>query len=50
MKKKISAFEFAIMQVADAEEAKKHEPFTKEEENKMREDKLINQAKRMRIK
>lgn len=49
-KKKISAFEFAIMEVADSEGAKNYEPFTKEEETQMRVDKLMNQAKRMQIK
>lgn len=48
--KKISAFEFAIMKIADPEEAKKHQSYTREEENKIRVDKLMNQSKRMYIK
>lgn len=50
MKKKISAFEFAIMQVADPEKAKEYEPFTAGEETQIRIDKLRNQASKMQVK
>lgn len=46
---KISAFEFAIMEIADPKEAKKYKPFTRDEELQMRKDKLRKQAKRMKI-
>lgn len=49
-KKKISAFEFAIMEVADPDKAKECEPLTKEEEDKIRYDKIMSVAKRMKIK
>jgi hypothetical protein len=49
-KEKISAFEFAIMEIADPEEAKKYKPLTKQEENEIRVDNLINQAKKLRVK
>lgn len=49
-KRKISAFEFAIMQAAHPKESDKYEPFTRAEENQMRLDKLMNQAKEMRVK
>ena len=50
MKKKISAFEFAIMQVADPEKAKDYEALTKEEENEIRIAKLRSQAQKMQVK
>jgi hypothetical protein len=49
MKKKISAFEYAIMQIADPEAAKDHQPFTKEEEEKQRIEKLRGQAASMKV-
>jgi hypothetical protein len=48
-KKKISAFEFAIMQAATPEKAKEYEAFTKVEELKMREDSLRKQAGKLKI-
>ena len=50
MKKKVSAFEFAIMNAADPEYAKYFEPRTREEELQLREANLKEQAKRIRIK
>jgi len=48
-KKKISAFEFAIMALADPEEAKKYEPFTRKEELQQRETMLREQAKLLKV-
>ncbi len=48
-KKKISGFEFAIMEVADPEEAKNNEPFTKEEEINLRKESLLKTAKDLKI-
>lgn len=45
--KKISRFEFAIMQVADPIEAEKHQPYTEAEELEIRSNKLLNDAKKI---
>lgn len=50
MKKKISAFEYAIMQTITPEETKNYEALSREEEMESRENKLINQAKKLKIK
>lgn len=49
-KKKISAFEFAIMEIADPELAKKHRPETREEETDRRKEKLKAMAQRLMVK
>lgn len=46
---KISVFEHAILSIADPEKAKEFIPYTKDEENKMREEKLRAQMKRFKI-
>lgn len=48
-KKKISAFEYVIMQAADPDKAKEYEPKTREEELKERIDKLKDTAKKLKI-
>lgn len=50
VKEKVSAFEFAIMQVADPRGSKKYDPITKEEETEARKQKLINDASKLKVK
>jgi hypothetical protein len=47
--RKLSAFEFAIMEVADPEQAKDLQPYTPEEELEMRIQKLKDQASGLAI-
>lgn len=49
-KKKISAFEFVIMQIADKDEAEKYTPFTKEEETQQRVNHIKSQMSKIKIK
>ena len=50
MKKKVSAFEYAISEaVGDTEFMKTHEPRTREEETQHRLNDILNQAKKLRI-
>lgn len=49
-KKVISQFEFAIMEVADPEEAKKHRPRTDEEELELRKENLEKVIRQIKIK
>ncbi len=46
--KKVSRFEFAIMQIADPEGAKNAEPYTEAEEFKMRQDNVNKQLSRFK--
>lgn len=46
---KISAFEFAIMQVSDPEGAKDYEPYTRDEELEQRRENLKRQASQIVI-
>ncbi len=50
MKKKISRFEFAIMQTIVPDEAEEFEPRTEREELNMRQKKLLEQTKNLHIK
>lgn len=50
MKTKISAFEFAIREVAEPQTLHQFEARTEKEELELRRQKLLNQAKRMKIK
>jgi hypothetical protein len=49
-KKKVSRFEYAIMQYADPEEAKKLEPRTEEEEVEIRKENIRRQLRRIKFK
>ena len=49
-KTKISAFEFAIMQIADPEEVKKYRPLTEKEQNQIRVDKITDFVKKIKTK
>lgn len=49
-KKKISAFEFAIMKIADTERAATYRPYTREEENKQRHDHIMATVSQIKIK
>lgn len=50
MKKKLSRFEFAILQSIQPEKAKDFEPYTEQEENQQRADKIKNAFSRLRVK
>lgn len=49
-KKKVSRFEYAIMQVADPEGAKEYQPYTVDEENKEREDRIRDTVAKIKTK
>lgn len=49
MKKKISQFEFAIMQIASPKDAENHEPYTDSEELNIRRNKIRKQMDRFKI-
>lgn len=49
-KKKVSAFEYVIMQAAKHPEIDQYEPYTEQERLKQREDNLSEQFSKMRIK
>lgn len=46
----ISAFEYAIMGIADPEMAKRYRPLTKEEEYNIRMNRILERAKKFKIK
>lgn len=46
--KKISRFEFAIMQVADPKESENYHPYTEDEEISMRENNILDTAKKIK--
>lgn len=50
MKTKISAFEYAIREVAEPQTLNQFEPRTEKEELELRKQKLLNTAKRMKVK
>lgn len=48
MKKRISSFEFAIMETLTPEEAKNYEPYTSEEESQQRRDNVKRQMNKLK--
>ncbi len=50
MKKTVSQFEFAILEIADPERAKDYRPLTDQEETQKRVDNITRQMKRLRVK